>query len=201
MIFGKTKLELKVGIFVFIGLSILVFFILSIGGLKTWSSGYNVNFVFSFVNGTKIGAPVRLAGVDVGRVKTIELFRDQESGRDMVKLDCWIKSSTSIPKDSAVLVNTLGMLGEKYIEIMPGKNYDDLLKADECMTGTDPVTIQEITDRAKDIADKIDVAMTRINNKEGTVGKFLFDDGLYNELEAFAADIHKNPWKLMWREK
>ena len=61
MIFGKTKLEMKVGIFVFIGLIILVVFVLSIGGVKTWSSGYKVNFIFNFVNGVKNGAPVRFA--------------------------------------------------------------------------------------------------------------------------------------------
>jgi hypothetical protein len=56
MIFGKTKLELKVGLFVFIGLAILVVFVLSIGGFKTWSSGYRINLIFNFVNGVKIGA-------------------------------------------------------------------------------------------------------------------------------------------------
>ena len=63
MIFGKTKLELKVGFFVFIGLLILIIFILSIGGFKTWSSGYHINLSFNFVNGVKVGAPVRFAGV------------------------------------------------------------------------------------------------------------------------------------------
>ena len=55
MIFGKTKLELKVGIFVFMGLVILAVAVLSIGGFKTWTSGYEVNFIFNFVNGVKIG--------------------------------------------------------------------------------------------------------------------------------------------------
>ena len=51
MIFGKSKLELKVGIFVFIALAALVIFVLSIGGVKTWTLGYRVNFIFNFVNG------------------------------------------------------------------------------------------------------------------------------------------------------
>ncbi|MBU1868969.1 MAG: MCE family protein, partial [Candidatus Omnitrophica bacterium] len=76
MTFGKSHLELKVGAFVFIGLLILSFFILSIGGVKTWSSGYKVDFVFGFVNGIKDGAPVRYAGVDVGAVQDIKIFFD-----------------------------------------------------------------------------------------------------------------------------
>ncbi|MBI5145373.1 MAG: hypothetical protein HZA27_04225, partial [Candidatus Omnitrophica bacterium] len=59
MIFGKTKLELKLGVFVFVGIVILVLFILLIGDFQTWTSGYEVNFLFNFVNGVKIGAPVR----------------------------------------------------------------------------------------------------------------------------------------------
>jgi len=201
MIFGKTKMELKVGVFVFIGLCILVTFILSIGGFKTWTSGYNVGFIFNFVNGIKMGAPVRLAGVDVGQVKKIMLFYDPESAKDKVRLDCWIKKGIGVPRDSAIWVNTLGLLGEKYVEIMPGKNYGDLLTPEQDIIGTDPMPMQEITTLAKDIGTKIDTAITRINNKEGTIGKLLFDDKLYNELTAFVADIHKHPWKLMWREQ
>jgi phospholipid/cholesterol/gamma-HCH transport system substrate-binding protein len=74
MIFGKTKLELKVGVFVFIGLVLLAVLILSIGGFKTWTSGYNINFIFHFVNGVKVGAPVRYAGVDVGEVKILSFI-------------------------------------------------------------------------------------------------------------------------------
>ena len=123
MIFGKTKLELKVGTFVFIGLIILVIFVLSIGGFKTWTVGYRVNLVFNFVNGVKVGAPVRFAGVDVGEVKKIILQPKPEENRTAVCLEAWVKDNVHIPLDSTVWVNTLGLLGEKYVEIMPGKDY------------------------------------------------------------------------------
>ena len=55
MIFGKTKMELKVGVFVFFGLVLVTIFILSIGGFKTWTSGYTVQFGFSFINGLATG--------------------------------------------------------------------------------------------------------------------------------------------------
>ena len=93
MIFGKTKLELKVGIFVFIGLIVLVIFILSIGGFKTWSSGYRINLNFNFVNGVKVGAPVRFAGVDVGEVKKVKLEFLAEENRSNVNLEVWIRNN------------------------------------------------------------------------------------------------------------
>jgi phospholipid/cholesterol/gamma-HCH transport system substrate-binding protein len=201
MIFGKTKMELKVGIFVFSGLFILSVFILSIGGFNTWTSGYKVNCVFNFVNGIKLGAPVRFAGVDAGEVKKIKLFFDAAEGKDKVRLHCWIKRTVDIPRDSTVWVNTLGLLGEKYVEIIPGKNYADLVKPGQELIGTDPMPMHEVTQLAKNIGKNIDLTLTRINNKEGTIGKLLFEEKIYNELEAFVVDIRQHPWKLMWRGK
>lgn len=201
MIFGKTKMELKVGIFVFVGLAILVFFILSIGGFKTWSSGYQINFNFNFVNGIKVGAPVRFAGVDVGEVRKIRLEFLPQQNRSNIRLEAWIRDIIQIPADSTVWVNTLGLLGEKYIEIMPGKDYDKLLKDDDCLTGVDPLPIHEIFNRAESIMRNLDAGVAKIMNKEGTLGKLIYEDTIYNELEALVVDVRKNPWKLLIKTK
>ncbi|MDD5129205.1 MAG: MlaD family protein [Candidatus Omnitrophica bacterium] len=201
MIFGKTKLEMKVGIFVFIGMVILVIFILSIGGFKTWSSGYHINLNFNFVNGIKVGAPVRFAGVDVGEVKRIKLeFVPQES-RSNVKLDVWIRNIIKIPSDSSVWVNTLGLLGEKYIEIMPGIDYSHSLKHGDCLVGVDPLPIHQIFNNAESILRNLNDGIIKIRNKEGTLGKLIYDDAIYNELQALVTDVRKNPWKLLIRTK
>lgn len=201
MIFGKTKLELKVGVFVFVGLVILAVFILSIGGFKTWSSGYEVNVTFNFVNGVKLGSPVRFAGLDTGQVKKIGFVFIPEEQVTKVKVLCWVKKGVQIPVDSAVLVNTLGLLGEKYVEIIPGKDYSHILAPDQTIAGIDPIPMHEVVHLAKSIADNINLALEKIMNKEGTLGKLIYDDAMYNELEAFAADIRKNPWKLFYKAK
>ena len=126
MIFGKTKMELKVGVFVFIGLGILAFFILSIGSFRTWAQGYEVRFIFDFINGVKKGAPVRFAGVDVGEVKRINFVRDG-TNETQVEIVCWVEDRVMIPRDSTIWVNTLGLLGEMYVEVIPG---DDLIGKD-----------------------------------------------------------------------
>jgi len=201
MIFGKTKLELKVGIFVFIGLLILVVFVLSIGGFKTWSSGHRLNLLFNFVNGVKIGAPVRFAGVDIGEVKRINLEFRSEENRTEVSLEVWVKDNVRIPPDSKVLINTLGLLGEKYVEIIPGKDYANALKENQSLIGVDPVPTHEIFSKADNIMNNLDTGISRIVNKEGTLGKLLYDDTIYNELEALVTDVRKNPWKLLIKAK
>lgn len=201
MVFGKTKLEMKVGIFVFVGLIILVIFVLSIGGVKTWASGYRVNFVFNFVNGVKTGAPVRFAGVDSGVVKSIRVYYDPKNLNTKVSINCWVNRNVKIPLDSKIWVNTLGLLGEKYIEIMPGNDYAKLLAEGQDLAGEDPLPMNDIMKTAKNITDNLNTGIQRIVNKEGTVGKLLYDDKIYNELEATVTDIRKNPWKLFWKTK
>jgi phospholipid/cholesterol/gamma-HCH transport system substrate-binding protein len=201
MIFGKTKLELKVGIFVFIGLAILVIFILSIGGFKTWSSGYRINLNFNFVNGVKVGAPVRFAGVDVGEVKKIKLEFVPAENRSNVHLVVWVRDVIKIPLDSTVWVNTLGLLGEKYIEIMPGKDYVNPVKDNGSIVGVDPLPIHAIFNRAENIMHNLDDGIAKIRNKEGSLGKLIYDDTVYNELEALVTDVRKNPWKLFFKTK
>ncbi|MDO8663021.1 MAG: MlaD family protein [Candidatus Omnitrophota bacterium] len=201
MIFGKTKLEMKVGVFVFIGLIILVVFVLSIGGVKTWTSGYKVNFIFNFVNGVKNGAPVRFAGVDSGVVRSIRFFRDPKGLKNKVRVTCWLNKNVNIPLDSKIWVNTLGLLGEKYIEIMPGEDCNRLLLAGQEMSGEDPLPMNEIMKDAKQITDNLNLGLQRIVDKEGTVGKLLFDDKIYNELDALVTDVRKNPWKLLIKTK
>ncbi|MEI6831684.1 MAG: MlaD family protein, partial [Candidatus Omnitrophota bacterium] len=201
MIFGKTKLELKVGIFVFVGLIILVLFILSIGGLKTWSSGYRINLNFNFVNGVKVGAPVRFAGVDVGEVKKVRLEFIPQENRSKVYLEVWIRNIIKIPVDSTVWVNTLGLLGEKYVEIIPGTDYANCLKIDESLVGIDPLPIHQLFKNAESILSNLDEGIAKIKNKEGSLGKLIYSDAIYNELEALVTDVRKNPWKLFIKAK
>lgn len=201
MIFGKTKLELKVGIFVFIGFGILTIFVLSIGSFKTWTSAYQVNLIFNFVNGIKVGAPVRFAGVDVGVVKRIDVITSEAEKTSKIQVVSWIKKTIWIPVDSTVWINTLGLLGEKYIEIMPGRNYQQCLSSNQSLEGVDPLPMHEVFRLAENIVDNLNDGIAKLKNKEGTVGKLLYDDSIYKELEGFISDIRNNPWKLFFRTK
>ncbi|MFA5117555.1 MAG: MlaD family protein [Candidatus Omnitrophota bacterium] len=215
MVFGKTKLELKVGLFVFAGMVILITFILLIGDFKTWGSGHRVKFMFNFVNGIKLGAPVRFAGVDVGEVKDISFVFSPEEQRMKVELACLLKQEARIPTDSRVWINTLGLLGEKYVDIMPGKNYTEFLNEKQPLKGNDPVAMHEVGDAAMSIVNNLNETIVKVKNKEGTLGKLLYDEALYKQIEAIGndlqallkqtdglvEDIRRNPWKLLWKSK
>ncbi len=188
-------------IFVFIGLLVLTLFVLSIGDFQTMALTYEVNFIFNFANGVKIGAPVRFAGVDVGEIKEINFVTTPGDPRSRVCIVGLVKKDIKIPVDSSIWVNTLGLLGEKYIEIMPGKDYSQFVTAKQAIVGVDPIPMQEVSVLAKEIAQNLNDGLLRIINKEGTVGKLLYDDAIYKNLEALVADIKSHPWKLFWKGK
>ncbi|MFH1398329.1 MAG: MlaD family protein [Candidatus Omnitrophota bacterium] len=215
MTFGKSKLELKVGIFVFIGIVILVMFVLFIGDFKNVFSTYKINFSFSFINGVKIGAPVRFAGVDIGDIREVNLVPAGEGKNALVRLVGWVKQDVKIPADSAVWVNTLGLLGEKYIEIMPGKDLVNFVPYDGELIGNDPMAMQEVGELTKSVVIKlddtlvsikglskhIDEGLEKIKLQEGSLGKLIYGDKIYADLEALVSDIKAHPWKLFWKGK
>jgi hypothetical protein len=61
--------------------------------------------------------------------------------------------------------------------------------------------VHEIFNRAESILHNLDDGIIKIRNKEGTLGKLLYDDKVYNELEALVTDVRKNPWKLLIKSK
>jgi hypothetical protein len=139
--------------------------------------------------------------VDVGEVKRMSFERGDVEGKYKVRIVNWIREDIRIPADSTVWVNTLGLLGEKYIEIMPGKDYSRLVTPNDEIVGNDPVAMNEFGEMARKIMINVDDTVSGINRKEGTVGKLLYDDVLYRELEALITDVRKNPWKLFWKTK
>ncbi|MFA5363101.1 MAG: MlaD family protein [Candidatus Omnitrophota bacterium] len=201
MEFGKTKFELRLGFFVLVGLIILVTFVLLIGDFKTWGMVYRVNFIFTNVNGVRIGAPIRFAGVDAGEIESMQIVPRPELQTSEIKIVGLVRNNVQIPPDSVIWISTLGLLGEKYIDIIPGKDYTHSVKNDETLRGTDPIALNEVTEVIKGMADDLRSLVTKVQNGEGTVGRLFNDDTLYKEIEGLVEDIRQNPWKLFWKPK
>jgi len=194
----STKLfELKVGVFTLIGIIILFVIVFSIGDIHIIKPGYHIKVRFNFASGIGPSAPVRLAGVGIGQVDGIRVFHDEKDKRTKVELKAWIQDGTRIEEDAETTINTLGLLGEKYLEISPGTPGKNFLKDNAVITGHDPVPMEKITENLYKLSDSIKVILDRLKNGEGTIGKLLTDDKIYKDLEAFAEDIKKHPWKLL----
>ncbi|MFH0839067.1 MAG: MlaD family protein [Candidatus Omnitrophota bacterium] len=164
MIRQKNNLEVKVGIFVFIGIIILTIIVFSIGGKNFFRVGYTIKILFNFANGLEVGAPVRVAGVSVGEVKEIFIKNEPQAGTTKVEVYTWLEQDIKVQADAKVYINTLGLLGEKYVEIIPGENNQNLLKENDVLIGQDPVSIENVTEKALDVIKKFDTAMEYVNS-------------------------------------
>lgn len=204
----KSKFELKVGIFVFVGLIVFTYIVFSIGDFYVFRPGYRVKVRFGFVDGIQASAPIRYAGVDVGKLENIKFYYSVEKKKTEVELTGWLKKEVRVEKDAQAYVNTLGVVGEKYLEILPGTKEAGFLEDGGVITGNDSVPMEKITQRAYQIAEDLKAAleslkviMADVKEGKGTVGKFLTDDAVYKNLEEFTADIKAHPWKLLVKGK
>jgi len=187
--FTRSNFELKVGIFIFIGIVILSVIVFSIGNFYSIKRGYTIDIVFSFANGISVGAPVRYAGVEVGEVQDIEVYYDEIEQSPMVKIFVWVSQNTWINEDAKAAINTLGLLGEKYLEIVPGTKEKKLLKKGDTLRGQDPVSTEELARDTKELVAKMETMIKSIGE---IVGDEEFQASVKNtvsNLEALTADM------------
>jgi phospholipid/cholesterol/gamma-HCH transport system substrate-binding protein len=115
---NRSTIDLWVGALVAMGLAALLFLALKVGNLASFSTSevYQVQAKFANIGGLKVRAPVKSAGVVVGRVSEVRF--DNESYEAVVTLN--IEGSFRFPRDTAAKILTSGLLGEQYVGLEAG---------------------------------------------------------------------------------
>lgn len=130
----SIKLELMVGLFVLAGLLALAWLSVKLARMELVGGDHTPIFAnFSSVSGLKSGAPVEIAGVEVGRVDGITLGKTDFEARVRMK----IKADVPIQADAIASVRTKGLIGDRYIIISPGGS-EQVLQANETLIQTEP---------------------------------------------------------------
>lgn len=121
---STRRTEILVGLFVLLGLAALLFLALKAANLASFNTEptYAVSARFDNIGGLKVRAPVRSAGVTVGRVTAITL--DGKTFQGVVSMD--IRRDFQFPKDSSAKILTSGLLGDQYIGLEPGADQANL---------------------------------------------------------------------------
>ena len=137
---NRSAIDLWVGIFVAIGLGAIVFLALKVGNLVTIGNepGYRLEARFDNIGGLKLRAPVKAAGVVVGRVESIRL--DAKSYEAVVTMR--IDRGYEFTKDTIAAINTSGLLGEVYISLDAGGD-TAVLKDGERIAKTQSAVVME----------------------------------------------------------
>ncbi|MDO8314347.1 MAG: outer membrane lipid asymmetry maintenance protein MlaD [Rugosibacter sp.] len=136
----RTTIDLWVGFFVALGLAALLFLALKVGNLATSGSGetYVIEAKFDNIGGLKVRAPVKSAGVVVGRISEIRF--DPEAYQAVVKMQ--LDTRYRFPRDTFATINTSGLLGEQYIGFEPGGD-TDMLKSGDVIKKTQSAVVLE----------------------------------------------------------
>jgi phospholipid/cholesterol/gamma-HCH transport system substrate-binding protein len=111
--------ELGTGLFIFLGFAALLFLATQTTDLEEYGGdkGYRVTARFDDVAGLKVRSPVTMAGVNIGRVESIEFDSDQLDALVTLRIN---PQFNRIPDDSDASILTAGLLGSKYVGIGPG---------------------------------------------------------------------------------
>jgi phospholipid/cholesterol/gamma-HCH transport system substrate-binding protein len=191
-----TWSELRVGLFVLVGLLILAVGIFYVTGAGFFGPKYHIKTYLPEVSVLSTGAPVRLDGVEIGNVDQIRLV-PREPGKAperMHNIEVGMridrKYQNDILTDSAASLVTEGLLGNRYVSITRG--YTGVpLKEGQAVPGTEEKAIKEVVERSADVllnlkalSDDIQDLINGVQRGKGTLGKLLTDEQAYNHLSS-----------------
>ncbi len=139
---GRSRVEVAVGIFVIIGLVALAYLSVKLGRVDLFGGGtYPVIALFPGTGGLKAGAPVEIAGVEIGRVDRIDL--DNYAAR----VTLLIRKGIQIQDDAIASIKTRGLIGEKFLRISPGGSETIIPPNGRIREVEAPVDLEELISR------------------------------------------------------
>jgi phospholipid/cholesterol/gamma-HCH transport system substrate-binding protein len=139
---NKTVLDLWVGVFVIAGMAALLFLALKVGSMNVVKTNNSYELVAKFDNigGLKVRAPVKSAGVVVGRVTDVQF--DAENFEAIVTLR--IDNRYAFPKDTLAAIMTSGLLGEQYLGLDAGGDTEMLKDKDKIFLTQSAVVLENL---------------------------------------------------------
>lgn len=190
--------SLRVGLLLIFAIAVLLWASFSGGGTSIFEPKYKFTCYFPNVNGLVAGAPVWMSGVEVGNVVSVK-FVDLDPKR-RVELVCKAKKSVwdMITSDSRVQLGTIGFLGDKYVEIIPGAIGGTPIEPGSVIPSQEAPGADALFTEGKKafgqvgaISSEIDTLLSRMNRGEGTLGQIATNDVLYKDLTHLLANLTK----------
>jgi len=179
--------KLKVGIVITLALLTLFITVFFAGNIQDiFSPKVQIKAQIKDARGLRRGSPVWISGIEIGSVKSRDL--NPEYGT-LVTMSVNRGAMKFIKKDSQASVLTMGLLGDKYIEVSVGSLQAELIKPGDMIKGAAQLEIQDIVNASSESIQKVTEFMDKFGNfiekiekGEGTIAKFLKDPSIYDNL-------------------
>lgn len=165
------KPEVKVGLLFIVAFLGAILFAFFLGIISPFSNQNELIVAYNFAGGIEVGSPVRVMGIKVGKVKSIDFRPDfkMPSGEE-VKLHVVIavdkKAFPTLREDSRFYINLAGVIGEKFLEISPGTMTKEPIQPGAIVRGEDPPRIDQLISQSYGLAGKV---LDLIEKNEGSV--------------------------------
>ncbi len=162
----ERGLEFKVGLMLLAAAAVFVGFVFVLGNWSL-SSGYTIYVDYEYSGNLQPGAPVKVAGMKVGKVEDVSFLGgkvDPATGRRVyVRVEAWIedRAKDSIRQDAEFFINTAGVLGEQYLEIVPGRDWErPPVASGDKRVGRNPPRTDLVLSRLYDVLDSLSQVLT-----------------------------------------
>ena len=193
-----TWAKLRVGLLVLVSLIIFgvgVFFIS--GEVGIFTSRYTLKTYFSGASGLRGGSQVRVAGVPVGVVESVRISRFPEPDKAVeVTMRIPVTYREEIRQDSEARLATAGLLGEAFVDISRGTAAQPVVPSGGDVKSVEEPDIKRIVQNTNDVianlrvlSDKLNEITGQIQAGKGTLGRFIYDQALYNRINQTAEDV------------
>ncbi|MET0623383.1 MAG: MlaD family protein [Pyrinomonadaceae bacterium] len=200
--------EVRVGLLVVVAIGVLIFLILNASGdISPFSKKLRLRARFSSGDGLRRGSEVRLAGVRIGKVDDVRLLPPSENPSEKVEASFSIdnvidgRPATDLIRDnSRALLSSPSILGaEKVINVTPGTDLGLPVKdGDMIKTGDESGTVQALTTSGTQLMDQLNALSKqfteisgKVNQGQGTIGRFVNDEAFYNNLNSTVRDVNE----------
>lgn len=155
------SLEWKVGLLLVTAAAVAIGFVFVLGGFSL-GSGFTVFVDYDYVGNLQEGAPVKVSGIKVGRVEAVRFVGGREvdaKGRRVhVRVEAWIRDDVrqAVREDAEYFINTAGVLGEQYVEIVPGRDdQSPAVATGAVVRGSDPPRTDLVVSRLYEVLDGV----------------------------------------------
>lgn len=201
--------EVKTGFFVLVTLLVLFALTFQVGKFQT-GKVQTAKIEFSYVGGLKLDAPVNVAGYELGKVKSIEIFPERKIP---VMVTVELKEHVRLFKDSKAWIDSVGFLGDRMVDIHPGVAISEPLSATDIIEGVDPIPTQKLIHKLDKMTDQLDGMMESLQPLMKRINEMTEDQR--EDIEKIVANVHEvsanlrdmtndlkyRPWRLLRKGK
>jgi phospholipid/cholesterol/gamma-HCH transport system substrate-binding protein len=181
--------QVRAGVFILIALVFFAGGVLLMGEKnKMFVAKGKLRVVMDDVAGLKEGAPVWLAGVDVGVVKAINFADPKKTNEVNIYLEADHGALRKIGPDSKITIKTRGLMGEKYVDITPSQQYYETPAT--VLHGTSIMKLDDVVQKAGSTFDRLNSVVDSITQGKGTLGRLTTDPTLYHNIVKLTGELN-----------